>query len=408
MAKRKPTFELESDGDSDSDSGSGSEIQATALTPQFIGAVTLAFFEACKASSLNLATSKSGGFWVSEKDGNRVHISVDRLARLVGGKEPGRWPEMMQRFLEIAGPLTSTRTGETPATRLQKSRSRLLPFIKPADEVSGTPQPWSLEICRMEAQQNVFMQMFGSTVDVEEATRRVRQAARDPATSPNLLSVMLAIDHPKKTTLVTADMIGQSDQPGDKWLQLARRNLRARTPADWFILVDGQSEICCTSVNDGYDSGRALLLDKLLPEKAERGWFVAPITRDDVYFVPAASANARAALFQMKRHAERRYGLASNSLSKEVFWVYQGKWYLFPFIEVDGHPVGVPPVEYQRVFGLGPQPGIVTIEPPGVKKLVPTRIFGCPHCGKPLSAQQKFAGKVAKCPGCGRSMQVPK
>jgi DNA-directed RNA polymerase subunit RPC12/RpoP len=33
--------------------------------------------------------------------------------------------------------------------------------------------------------------------------------------------------------------------------------------------------------------------------------------------------------------------------------------------------------------------------------------FKCPHCEKPLQADDQMAGQKAKCPGCGKELEVP-
>jgi transcription initiation factor IIE alpha subunit len=33
--------------------------------------------------------------------------------------------------------------------------------------------------------------------------------------------------------------------------------------------------------------------------------------------------------------------------------------------------------------------------------------FNCPHCKKPLEADETIIGKKAKCPACGKELTVP-
>ena len=33
--------------------------------------------------------------------------------------------------------------------------------------------------------------------------------------------------------------------------------------------------------------------------------------------------------------------------------------------------------------------------------------FSCPHCEAPLKARDELAGKIGKCPECGKAVAVP-
>jgi hypothetical protein len=387
-----------------------SEEESGNTTLRLVGAATLALFEACSEMGINIDTAGPEGFGLSDGKGNKVDVPLYRLLGEIRGQDEARWPELIRTFLDGVGPAAITRVQEVLDAGLQKNKDRLMPCIKPGQMATDTPKYWSQPLCRMEAQQDVLVNAFGPKENYEEAARRVRKAARDRSDRPALLSVLIGIDLPTTIAYAYVDMVEKSGRPGDDWLRLARKNLLNRTPDDWFAVVHEESGILGTMAEDSYDASRALVLDELLPGRADRGWFVAPISRDEVYFVPATAKSSAGPIRTLRNVALKESGKSNHALSDDVFWVYQGTWHHYPFVEIEGNAIGIPPEEFQRVFRIGPQYQEQAPPPPPAppKPSLKQRAFACPHCRKPVSAGSHLAGKLVKCPSCGQTMQIPK
>jgi hypothetical protein len=369
------------------------------FTVQDLGQVTLAVFEACEGLGMTVVEASLEGFLIADADGHRAKISMLGLLGLVRGKQYELWPAAVERYLNATGPAALARAEEVLMAGLRANKDRILPCLKSAAVAEQAPEFWSRSLCRSEAQQEALSHLLNFDLPPAEALRHVRKAVQDPSGRQSLLNLMLVIDLPQTMGLVSLDMVSESARPAEEWLQVAKRNLLARTPDEWFV-VEEETGVCCTCVNDSYDAPRVLLFDELLPGKADRGWFVAPMTREDAYFAPATPETAGRPVLRMKELAESKFTRSENPLCKEVFWVYQGKWHHFQFIEVHGYPSILPPEEFQRVFGLG--------APAGEEVLPPAkRVFRCPKCDKRVSAAAELAGKKVKCPGCGVAMRIP-
>jgi len=168
------------------------------------------------------------------------------------------------------------------------------------------------------------------------------------------LCINLVIDYPNRMSYVTEQLVADSGRPGRDWLEQGLTNLRARTPAEWFQVIHQESGMLLASVGDAYDSSRALLVERLLPEVAADGCFVAVPGRDELA-VLAVTARAIPHVHLLKVLAEKSYKSVPYPISGEVFWVYQGSWRPFP-IAVRGQEVTVqaPPEFGDILERLGP------------------------------------------------------
>jgi hypothetical protein len=148
---------------------------------------------------------------------------------------------------------------------------------------------------------------------------------------------------------VTEQLVEDSGRPGSDWLEQGLANLQARTPAEWFQVMHEESGMLVASVGDAYDSSRALLVDRLLPEGAADGYFVAVPGRDELVVLPV-TARAIPHVHVMKVLAEKNHKTVPYPISSEVFWVQQGTWRPFP-IAIRGQQVSVqPPPEFGDIL----------------------------------------------------------
>jgi predicted RNA-binding Zn-ribbon protein involved in translation (DUF1610 family) len=108
-----------------------------------------------------------------------------------------------------------------------------------------------------------------------------------------------------------------------------------------------------------------------------------------------------------KTPSQKSYEIHNHPLSREVFWVYEGKWHHFPIVGTSKGPVIIPPAEYQRVFGLVPPMEEEASNPPPVMPQRRKKSFRCPKCGEKMSVDPRSVGKTVRCPGCGVTGRIP-
>src|SRR5437773_1743198 len=148
---------------------------------------------------------------------------------------------------------------------------------------------------------------------------------------------------------VTEKLVNESGRPGSDWLDQALDNLRARTPDDCFEVVFEESGMISCTVADAYDSSRALLLDRLMPDAPADGCFVALPGRDHLLVQPV-TREGLTNVHLLKVLAEKNYKSTPYPISEQVFWVRDGIWRVFA-IEVQGEKVNVqPPEEFVQIL----------------------------------------------------------
>ena len=169
-----------------------------------------------------------------------------------------------------------------------------------------------------------------------------------PLAEPNL-GLSLVIDYPQSMSYVTEQMVADSGREGNVWLERAVENLAAQTPADCFQIIHAESGLRHCTVGDAYDSSRALLLDRLLPETSPDGCLVAIPGRDELLVLPLSAAGL-AQIPALKAIAEKSHQSAPYSISEEIYWVRGGQWFLFA-VEVKGDNFTVsPPPDFLEVL----------------------------------------------------------
>jgi hypothetical protein len=159
------------------------------------------------------------------------------------------------------------------------------------------------------------------------------------------LAVCLVIDFPDRLCYVTEQLLAASGPDPDVWVGRALDNLLARTPADCLPVAHEETGLRLCGVGDSYDSSRALLLDKLLPDAGPDGYFVALPARDQLLVLPV-TREALACVPLMKGFAQKSYRSLPYPISDQVFWVRGGAWLPFD-VELQGEKVTIrPPDEF--------------------------------------------------------------
>jgi hypothetical protein len=242
-------------------------------------------------------------------EGHEHTVGLDNLYRRARLVPRGDWPALITEFLRTVSSITPE---VTLPDNLDAVADQILPRIGPPFAV-GEVKTWS--------------QRLGDTG----------------------LAVNLVIDYPNRMTYVTEDLVGRSGQPGDAWMERALLNLRARTPEDWCCVLDEDIGIRAPAVGDAYDSSRALILDRLLPETAAAGCFVAPIGRDRTFLLPVSLASLPY-VHLLKVLADKDHPSTPYPISDQVIWVRGATWQRFP-IEVRGdQATATPPDELVEVL----------------------------------------------------------
>ena len=169
----------------------------------------------------------------------------------------------------------------------------------------------------------------------------------EPLSDP--LAVSLVVDFPQALSYFTPEIIDQSGRSPREWLDVALDNLQSRTPDAWSKMLLPEMGLRQSIVGDGYDSSRALIVSRLLPEYREHGYFVVVPDRDLLLVAPTTRASVQQ-LPALKAVAVKYFQNAQRPLCDDVFWVHEGRWHPFEF-QVDGDHISVLPVEaFQPVY----------------------------------------------------------
>jgi hypothetical protein len=294
---------MEPDRRSDPDQGSG--------PPRYPGSFLLAFREACAAQGWQVVRWKGDSVECTDPAGKEQVIGLENLFRRARQAGRSQWPELVSEFLATVGAIDPD---EHLPEHLDDVANRLLVRVGQG-------------VIQMPDDATVWSQPLGETS----------------------LHVSLVVDYPNRMCYVTEQLIQDSGLPGSRWLETALTNLQARTPADSLEIIDEESGLWMCSVGDAYDSSRALLLDRLLPEQAADGYFVSLPGRDALFVLPV-DARGLGQVHLLKMLAQKNYQSAPYPISAEVYWVRGGVWRVFP-IHVKNDAITIePPEEFQDVL----------------------------------------------------------
>src|SRR5262249_29611959 len=278
--------------------------------PKYPGTFLLAFREALEGMNWKATRWLGSAVECVDPDGREQVVGLENLYRRARREDRARWPELITGFLK--------------SVDLQQFVDPPKDLAEVAERVPGSlgPPPGVRD-----QELRVWTRPIGGTE----------------------LCTTLVVDYPDSMTYVTEQMIADSERPGGDWYERALTNLAEHTPADCFQIIHEESGLRQCGVGDAYDSSRALLLDKLLPEGHADGYFVALPGRDELLVLPV-NADALLYLPVLKALAERSFKSAPYSISNGVFWVQGGKWHVFP-IDIHSEPASVqPPLEFLEVL----------------------------------------------------------
>jgi hypothetical protein len=279
--------------------------------PKYPGSFLLAFREALAGMGWQVRRWKGSLVECADADGNDRVIGLENLFRRARQIDRADWPDLVRDFLDTVGTISED---EALPANLEGVADRLLVRLGPP-------------LSKLPEEDRVWAQALADTG----------------------LWVNLVVDYPNRMCYVTEQLVADSGRPGSRWLEAALDNLAARTPAQGFQVVDEESGLRICSVADAYDSSRALILDRLLPEAGPDGCFVSLPGRDALFVLPV-NQKALGQFHLLKLLAEKNFQSAPYPISDDVFWVRGKTWHLFP-IKVKGEEITVePPEEFLGVL----------------------------------------------------------
>jgi hypothetical protein len=271
----------------------------------------LAFGEAIARAKWKIRRRHGAIVECVDERGREQVVGLENLFRRLRREAREQWPMLMVDFLKA---ISSAKDEDAAVVNLASAGEQLLVRIGPPfHKDAGGARIWS--------------QAIGDTG----------------------LSINLVLDYPSRMTYVTEKLVNESGRPDKEWLTKAIDNLYARTPPDCLKLVDPDTGIRMCTVGDAFDSSRVLVLDRLMPEGRDNGFFVAVPSRDQFLVLPVTRASLANA-YLLKQVAEKTYPTAPYPISNEVFWVRDGAWHRVG-IQVRGEQATLsPPTEFGEVL----------------------------------------------------------
>jgi hypothetical protein len=240
-------------------------------------------------------------------DGDERTLSLGNVYRRAQNSDRSEWPTIIREFVQHV--TQATKEGALPENLDDAASQVMVRIGQPFPKSMGDQTPWHLHL--------------GKTG----------------------LIVNMVIDHPKFMAYVTNSLLEKSSRGADEWLAAAKANLLAQTPDDYLEPINDDVDLRIGCHGDAYDAARSLIVDELLPDLAEYGFFVAVPTRD-VLIVQPVTAESLVHVHALKRFAVDNHGSKPYPISDEVYWVRRGEWFTFP-INITKESIEVtPPSEF--------------------------------------------------------------
>jgi hypothetical protein len=282
------------------------------------GTFLLAFREATAKMNWKILRWSGQAVECADDHGREHVVGLENVFRRLRREEREQWPILIAEFL---GTVSSADADDLLPSDLESIADQLLVRLGPPfPGHGGDARVWSKTI---------------------------------PGTG---LCINFVVDYPTRMCYVTEKIVTESARLAEDWLDQAVKNLLNRTPANCLQLLDAETGIRMCAVGDAYDSSRALVLDQLLPENSEHGFFIALPNRDQLLVLPVTRPGI-ASMPLVKIVADKNYRTAPYPISDQVYWVRAGEWHAFD-IEIRGREVNVtPPPEFREVLEKLGEPG---------------------------------------------------
>jgi hypothetical protein len=318
--------------------------ESTAGDPD-VAAVIRLFEEVARSLGMQVGTRTGQSVSVTDAEGRHGRVDLNALYRFVADHDRPAWRERIMQYLRGAGPAADALVRQTITAGLEANAGRIIPCLKPPIKGHGPRLPWYQPLVEADETSRTMTRSLGL---------RSLAASFGVQENPDRgVCITLGIDLPDSIAYATSAMVEESGRPGSEWLARGLTNLQEMTPARWCRVNHEPSGARVSDLHDNYDASRALILDRLLPGSAERGWFVGIVNRDRVHFMPATEATTARYLVSFAEKVAKEYAeTVAYTLSPEVYWVYQERWYRFPILKNEDAVSLVPPQEYCRAFGM--------------------------------------------------------
>lgn len=153
------------------------------------------------------------------------------------------------------------------------------------------------------------------------------------------LHVVLDLHDGDTRRRILKDELPGPDHTSEEWLQAAYANLHQATPADYLQPVLEGVELSAGTATDGYGAARALIVDRLVTDDEDCGYFVA-VPGENGFGVMRVTQDHLGQVHHLKRFAMHNYNGHDAALSQEIFWVHHGAWHPY-HVEIIGEMVKV-------------------------------------------------------------------
>jgi hypothetical protein len=277
---------------------------------RYPGTFLVALGEAAAGMGWKVEKNLGDAIQVADEQGKSLVLGLENLFRRCRALDRSEWLATITDFLKAAA---ASPTPQALTQNLDSVADQVLVRLGPPFRLAGNLKVWF-----------------------------------QPLTGPGL-GVCLVVDHDQSMSYVTEELLAGSGKEASYWMERALANLLARTPADCWHNLDDQTGLRMCAVGDAYDSSRALLLAKLLPDDKERGWIVALPGRDEFLLMPV-TVKALSNLHVIKMLAEKHFQSSPYPISDDVFWIHEEVWRPMG-IQIGAKEVTVnPPPEFAAIL----------------------------------------------------------
>jgi uncharacterized protein YtpQ (UPF0354 family) len=163
------------------------------------------------------------------------------------------------------------------------------------------------------------------------------------------LHLHFVIDYPETMTYVEKRFLDEWGVSAAEVRRVAVNNLRRRTRSDEFKPLETGGRLYAYERRDTYDAARILLLEELLPAAGKLG-FIASVPGRDLLLAYPLSPRRLTDLHQLVQIASHFHTQLTYPISKEVYWVRDGRISHVPALIEAGKVIVVPPDDMVRML----------------------------------------------------------